>query len=441
MKRKLTAAAAALLILVTGCGKNSSTSDSRTEEASSAETSSSETTTSTTTTTATSTITTTITSKTTTTTTTTVPVPPEDLVLEGMDVVGVYDELTLSDLIIDKNVELSSPDDKVDTAEPGEHELNVKYKYKDHEFSKKLSYTVADNEPPVVLNAGWSSVHIAGTPFDLSNYVGFADNYDRSPVLTYSGDISPDTPGSYPITCYVTDSSGNETSWDTAITVAESKPVIPDNNDRVWFEDFMDIYGGEGIRFGIDVSTWQGDVDFEAVRDAGCSFVFIRIGYYYDHIVMDDYFWQNLERARAAGLDVGLYFYTTDNTEEGVREHARWIAEQLDGSGLELPIAFDWEEFSNFQQYGMNIHDLNEIYSAFADELSEYGYRSMLYSSKNFLNNFWSSSSKAARPVWLAHFVDETDYEGDYSIWQASCFGRIPGIAGDVDLNIMYYEP
>jgi len=174
------------------------------------------------------------------------------------------------------------------------------------------------------------------------------------------------------------------------------------------------------------------------VRDAGCSFVMIRAGYYYSEVKLDDRFRENLEKAKAAGLDVGVYFYTTDNTINGVREHARWIAEQLGGQNLQMPIAFDWEEFANFQKYGMSIKDLNDIYEAFADEVRKQGYTPILYSSKNFLNNIWSERSKSIAPVWLAHFVDYTDYTGEYAIWQASSCGHIPGINGDVDMDIQY---
>ena len=193
-------------------------------------------------------------------------------------------------------------------------------------------------------------------------------------------------------------------------------------------------------KFGIDVSAWQGDVDYKAVRDAGCSFVIVRAGYYYSQLIPDDYFSKNLKNAAAAGLDIGVYFYTTDRTEEGVREHVRWIAEQLDGQKLDLPIAFDWEEFAHFQQYGISIRDLNDVYAAFADEVRKQGYQPMLYSSKIFLDTVWSERSKAAAPVWLAHYVDETTYTGEYAIWQESAYGRIPGIDGDVDMNIQYLK-
>ena len=359
-------------------------------------------------------------------------------VITALESVEVYDAITVADFIIESEAEIVNGDDLLDTSQTGEFEISVSYLQDGAAFEKKMSYVVEDTETPLILNTGWNPYHKTGTAFDLNDYVGFADNYDRSPVLTYEGGVDPDTAGDYPITATVTDSSGNQTSWDMCIYVVDELPNPPDTNERIDFVDFMSDYAGEGRRFGIDVSTWQGDIDFNAVKEAGCSFVMIRIGYYYDDIVMDDRFYDNIQGARAAGLDIGVYFYTTDNSIETIREHARWIAETLGGEPTDLPVAFDWEEFTNFQKYGMNIRDLNELYLAFSDEMSTFGYETMLYSSKNFLNNFWSSDIKNSSPVWLAHYVGETDYEGDFYIWQQSNCGRISGIYGDVDMNIMY---
>ena len=86
----------------------------------------------------------------------------------------------------------------------------------------------------------------------------------------------------------------------------------------------------------------------------------------------------------------------------------------------------------------MSIKDINDVYAAFADEVRKKGYTPMLYSSKNFLNNFWSV--KEDYPVWLAHYVDDTDYTGSYKMWQMSSHGTIPGIYAPVDLNILYTD-
>ena len=365
---------------------------------------------------------------------------PEDLVMECLKSTEVYEEIALSDFITETNAELIDGSVFLDTTETGTHKVNVPCLYQGQVYTKTLRYTVEDTTPPIILSGGWSANHLCGTTFDLGDSVGFADNYDKTPTLTYSGEIDPDSVGTYPITATIQDSSGNSESWELTVNVVNELPPYEDNNPRVDFSDFIAQYDNGNVRFGIDVSAWQADIDFDAVRDAGCSFVIIRIGTYYDAIKMDDYFRINLEHAAAAGLDVGIYYYTTDRSVDGIKEHARWITDQLDGQELDFPIVFDWEDFSSFQEYGMSIRDLNDLYEVFADEMESYGYSAMLYSSKNFLNNFWSEKTKASHPVWLAHYTDETDYAGNFSIWQASAYGRIPGIAGDVDMDIQYLD-
>ena len=361
----------------------------------------------------------------------------EPVKLSGTKNVPVYEELTINEFLTEANVDILNGNDTLDTSEIGEKSVTIRYSSGGKEQEKKLSYVVEDTEAPVILNSGWNPYHRAGETFDLNDYVGFADNYDSAPVLTYDGYIDPGTIGDYPLTAHVSDSSGNVSDFDVTISVVSSVPTPTDDRERVDFSDFAYIYGALG-RPGIDVSTWQGNIDWAAVRDAGCEFAIIRMGYSYDNIVMDDCFYANIEGARAAGIDLSVYFYTTANSEEEIREQAKWIADNLNGAELDLPVAFDWEEFGSFQKYGMNIKQINDLYALFNEEMTKYGYDTMLYSSKNFLNNIWNDNSKSISPVWLAHYVEDTDYEGDYSIWQQSSCGRIPGIYGDVDMNIMF---
>lgn len=365
--------------------------------------------------------------------------PHEDAVLTVDEAIEVYEELTLSELLAETNVMLDNGDEAVDTSKAGSFDTSVSYTYNGEQYEHDISYTVSDTTAPVLLNLGWNPYVKRGETFSLSDYVGFVDNYDRNPTLTYSGYVDTSVCGTYPLSAAVTDSSGNTVSWELNINVVDTIPVPEDNNPRLSFDSFKQQYAGDNVRFGIDVSTWQGNIDFEAVKNAGCSFVIMRIGHYYDKITMDDYFISNMAKAKAAGLDVGVYIYTTANTEDEVRENARWIIEQLGGQKLDFPIVFDWENFTNFQKYEMSIHDLNSYFEIFADEVEKSGYSAMLYSSKNFLNNFWYDHSDEY-PVWLAHYTGQTDYKGEYSMWQMSCYGRIDGIAGDVDLNILYTD-
>ena len=392
------------------------------------------------TTTSTAAVTTTTTVTTTVVTTTQKIDPPDDLHMTCLDTVEAGSDITLDAFITDRNVALKDGSALLDTSNPGWYNAEIPYLYHGAEFTHTLQYHVIDTTIPYVINPGLESYHKVETPFDLNDYIGFADNCDSRPVLTYEGEIDPDTVGSYPLAVTVTDSSGNYNTWNITVNVVEEVPKSVDTEPRVNYSDFISRYEGDDVRFGIDVSAWQGDIDYKAVRDAGCSFVIIRAGYFYSQVVPDDYFRQNLKNAAAAGLDVGVYFYTTDRSEEEVREHVRWITEQLDGQKLDLPIVFDWEEFAHFQKYGMSIHDLNNVYAAFADEVRKQGYTPMLYSSKIFLDTIWSEHTKASSPVWLAHYVDETTYTGEYEIWQASSCGRIPGIDGDVDMDIQYLD-
>ncbi len=366
--------------------------------------------------------------------------PPADLVLRGMETVEAGADITLDEFVTERNVELKNGSAYLDTMKTGEAETEVRYLYEGAEFSKTLRYRVADTVKPYIFNPGQNPYHKVGTAFDINDYIGFGDYFDPNPALTYEGTVDPDTVGSYPLSVTVTDSAGNAVSFDVTIRVVEEKPKAVDQHPRVEFCEFMRRYSGENVRFGIDVSAWQGNVDYKAVREAGCCFVIMRVGYYYSKVKPDDYFRQNLKNAAAAGLDVGVYFYTTDRNEEDVRAHVRWICEQLGGQKLDLPIVFDWEEFSDFQRYGMSIRGLNDVYAAFADEVVKQGYKPMLYSSRNLLNDIWSERIKRSTPVWLAHYVKETNYAGEYAIWQQSPYGRIPGIAGDVDMDIQYLD-
>lgn len=365
--------------------------------------------------------------------------PPAELMLAPSGEVEVYAEITLEELLGAEEIALKNGSEAVDTSQTGTFEITAEYAYSGQLYAHPISYTVADTTPPVVLNSGNSAMAELGSEFDLSDYVGFADNYDPTPELTYTGYVDTSVCGTYYLTATATDSSGNAVTWDTQVEVVSEIPVPEDNNPRLAFSTLIERYSAENAVFGIDVSKWQGEIDFEAVRDAGCSFVIMRIGTYYDEYALDQYFATNIEAAKNAGLDVGVYIYTTANSEDEARGNARWIAENLAGAELDFPVVFDWESFSNFQQYEMSIHDLNCYFEAFADELEGLGYSAMLYSSKNFLNNFWYDHSDEY-PIWLAHYTDETDYAGEYSMWQMSCYGQIDGIWADVDLNILYTD-
>ncbi len=300
-----------------------------------------------------------------------------------------------------------------------------------------LSYAVVDSVPPVEMWSGDGTVLERGTEFDINNIISYGDNADPTPLVSVDGDVNMDKAGKYPLHVKVTDSSGNSTEWDLSVEVVDEVPAYEDTAERTDFADFISANKGKGRSFGIDVSAWQNEVDFKAVKKAGCEFVMIRVGYTSDgEINIDKEFYRNFHEARAAGLKTGVYLYSTDSTEEQVRSTADWVIETLGGDNLDFPVAFDWEDFGNYQNYHMSFYELNRLYDAFADELTQAGYGCMLYGSKNYLKTVWEKTD--VRPVWLAHYTEKTDYEGPFVLWQASCTGRISGISGDVDMDILF---
>ena len=163
----------------------------------------------------------------------------------------------------------------------------------------------------------------------------------------------------------------------------------------------------------------------------------IRIGYGHDsnnEMVMDKRFENNIKRAKEVGIPVGVYFYSYARNKEEAIEQAKWIIEKLNGEKLDLPIAFDWEEWSKFNTYKVSFKELSDIAYAFIDEVKKAGYDGSLYSSAYYLNNIWKDFDN----TWLAYWTDNNDYEKQYTMWQLG-IGRVNGI-GEVDIDILYDE-
>ena len=306
-----------------------------------------------------------------------------------------------------------------------------------NESSCTYEVVVEDREAPLVFRNGDGTQIELGEEFQLGRTISYGDNTDPAPVLETEGRVNTAQVGKYPIRATLTDASGNQTKWSFTVEVVEEVPEPEDDNSYYAFSDFMADHAGPNRQFGIDVSRWQGDIDFQKVKEAGCAFVIMRIGYSEEGVFSTDtYFRQNFENAKKVGLPIGIYLFSYDNNEEDVRSSARMMFEELGEETLQMPVVFDWENFYYFQNYGISFQQLNHLYDVFAEEVTNRGYDCMLYGSKTYLQSVWKHTD--SRPVWLAHFTSKTTYEGPYRIWQASARGRIPGIDGYVDMNILY---
>jgi GH25 family lysozyme M1 (1,4-beta-N-acetylmuramidase) len=227
--------------------------------------------------------------------------------------------------------------------------------------------------------------------------------------------------------------SGIESNYTSAY-----KDVLP---DRYQFFDFQATYEKNGALTGMDVSAWQGDINWTAVKNAGVDFVIIRLARCSSttqEMAFDTKFLQNYQGAKDAGLMVGAYYYCTRGDCDSVRADVNAICDYLDSNNISLdfPLAFDWEEYSKMAQWGIpDVNALNQLWYAYIDEMGKRGRDVMIYSSKWYLDNWWDVAGKT---VWVANWVPQTNYKGEYYFWQVTSTGEVDGIKGVVDLDVYY---
>ena len=301
-----------------------------------------------------------------------------------------------------------------------------------------------DTTSPFFININRDAWLAVGSEFNINDFVSYIDDHDAEIDLDIVGQVDPSVLGSYHLDLTITDDYGNSASDYINVTVyqpsgdgSSSAQTGTSTANATPFSTFMASYPGEGIHYGIDVSKWQGAIDWQQVADAGCEFAFIRAGWSSEgEFHEDEYFVANMEGATAAGIPIGVYVYTTDNTEEYVTALADTICDLCDGYNVQLPIVFDWENFFNsFQKYHLSIADINVLYRTFEARVESRGYSSMIYGSKFIFDVIWEDD---ILDVWLAHYTTQTDYNGFYRVWQQSCTGTIPGIDAYVDMD-MYF--
>lgn len=198
-------------------------------------------------------------------------------------------------------------------------------------------------------------------------------------------------------------------------------------------------------RRGIDVSAYQEDIDWDQVRAAGFDFAFVRIGYRgysVGRILEDERARENLADAKAAGMDVGVYFYAQAITTEEAAEEARWCLEFLAGEALDLPVVYDWEWVDPSARTGsMDRATLTECVKTFCEAIGQGGYQAMIYFNKHVSRDLLDLEELSQYPFWLAQYKEQMDYPYQVDFWQYTEEGNVPGIEGNVDIDLMFiYE-
>ena len=351
-------------------------------------------------------------------------------------------DVKVSDFISDINGTIVD-DYVIDTTDIGKKKIEFEY-INDDNIKVKYNYeiNVVDNVAPLIWLNNSYTVNV-GSDISLTDKILCGDDTDPNPTCEVIGEYNMNEAGTYPLVFKATDNSGNVTEKEFNLIVREPKSSGTSSGSvstKTLFSEVVDAHKNENTEIGIDISKWQGDVDFNALKEAGVEFVIIRVGTssgINGENLVDSKFEQNINGANKAGIPVGIYFYSYANSEDRAISDALWVVEQIKDYKVDLPIAFDWENWSFYNEFNLSFFGLSSMADSFVKTVRDAGYEGMLYSSKNYLEDIWF---KGDYPVWLAHYTTKTNYEGDYEFWQLCNNGRVAGINGDVDINIRYLD-
>ncbi len=211
------------------------------------------------------------------------------------------------------------------------------------------------------------------------------------------------------------------------------------------------------ILHGIDISKWQGRIDWSKVKADGIDYAFIQVGFrgYGDSGLLSDatkdpYFDYNMENAINAGIKVGVYVFSQAITEAEAIEEAEYILDAIGSYKISMPLVLDYEYASTDTGLGGRLYKAKlsrtkatKVCMAFCKEIDAAGFTPMVYANKSMLSDQLDAKqiSNAGYRIWLANYTNKTTYSGDFDFWQYSEKGKVNGISGDVDMNFYYAQP
>ena len=192
---------------------------------------------------------------------------------------------------------------------------------------------------------------------------------------------------------------------------------------------------------GVDVSYYQGEIDWQALAAQGIRFALLRIGYRgytQGQLFVDEAFETNLANARAAGMLCGVYFFSQAVTEDEARQEADQVLAQLNGRALELPVYFDWEPVSEPDSRTQDAYSLpiTACAAAFCTRIEEGGYQAGVYFFRSLGYHLYDLSALSDWSFWSAALGSYPDFYYAHSFWQYSITARLDGVAGELDLDL-----
>lgn len=216
--------------------------------------------------------------------------------------------------------------------------------------------------------------------------------------------------------------------------------------------NIKDITPKKGVQNGIDVSKWQGKIDWKKVKSQGIDFAVIRIGYRGENgnIYKDEYADFNIQQADKAGILVGVYFFSTAVNTSEAKTEAEWVNQNIKNYPISLPVVYDCEGFSksDSRMYSLSSKEKTDNALSFINTIKSLGYEPMFYASKNdLLGEFETERIENVSKIWIAHFdgkiypkTQNPQYSGKYTMWQYTNKGVVSGIDTDVDLVVSYEQ-
>ena len=186
---------------------------------------------------------------------------------------------------------------------------------------------------------------------------------------------------------------------------------------------------------GIDVSKWQGDINFKKVKSS-IDFAIIRIGYGMYESQKDPKFEANYEGFRGQNVPVGVYIYSYATSVNEAKREADVVLKWLNGRNLNLPVYYDVEDKS---QQNLSKNTLTSMCEAFCDKIEKAGYWAGIYANKYFFTTYLNYKRLEKKyTIWVAQYNNTNTYNGKYDMWQYTSSGKINGISGNVDMNYLY---
>lgn len=359
-----------------------------------------------------------------------------ELIKFKTNTVKVYEEINLGSLLELPGGKLIDQD--IDSKKLGTKTIEVFYEKDKKKYKALFDIEIIDDTAPIVLGASTFTFK-KGNNIDYGKLFLIADNYDKDPSWEVIGKCDSKVDSVCFLTMIVKDQSKNETRKDFKINYVDKLNTSTSTSSRalIKYEDVIAKWKRNDTMIGLDVSKWQGEIDFSKIKNAGTEFIMIRVGTqkgFGKDSRLDEYFKRNISEANKYAIPVGVYYFSYATSIKEAKEQAKWVLEQIKDYDVSFPVVFDWESWKYFNDLGMSLYDINNVASTFLSKVKDAGYKVMNYSSKYYEENIWDIDY----PLWLAHYTKETNYSGKYDMWQLGDTGRIDGVKGNVDINVYF---